>query len=123
MSLPWAVYIIISVRNLLPSYSHSHPSCIAVAPRQVLTYDRSGFATQATAFTGWSRMALPLLGTGPQPQHNQQQNQSERPRGFRIIEVQPARVGEEVPSRVVGEFGGALIAYCAKLTRKPTIDV
>lgn len=55
-----------------------------MAPRQALSYDKGGFAEPRTTFTGWSRMALPLAGS------------------FRVTEVAPARVGEDVPARVAG---------------------
>ena len=34
----------------------------AVAPRQVTVFDKAGYPTLSTRFTGWSRMALPLEG-------------------------------------------------------------
>ena len=45
-----------------------------------------------TIFTGWARMGLHLKG-----------NQDEK-QGFRIIRVDPPRLGERVPSSVIGEL-------------------
>ena len=94
-------------RRELSLPSPSIPPSAAVSPRQVLTYDRNGFAATRTVFTGWARMALPLgpgagrdVSSASEP--SQQQGQG-RQAGFRVTEVQPARVGEDVPAKVAGE--------------------
>jgi intron-binding protein aquarius len=56
-----------------------------MAPRISSSYDRMGFPTTITAFTGWARMALPIAAST-------------------VTSVTPPRVGEEIPAQVTAEI-------------------
>lgn len=70
-----------------------------LAPRQSLTYDKQGYATNKTLFTGWSRMALPIDGFG-------------------LKSILPPHVGGEVPAGVSAEVKFDISKYAPHIRQE-----